>query len=39
MTMVLSDYGAGKPLTARRILEVNNAIEALLNWVYREVIG
>ena len=27
--MLLKDYGSGKPLTARRILEVNNAIEAL----------
>ena len=27
--MLLKDYGCGKPLTARRILEVNNAIEAL----------
>ncbi len=27
--MLLKDYGSGKPLTARRILEVSNAIEAL----------
>ena len=27
--MLLKDYGCGKPLTARRILEVYNAIEAL----------
>ena len=27
--MLLKDYGSGKPLTARRILEVKNAIEAL----------
>ncbi len=27
--MLLKDYGSGKPLTARRILEVNNAIESL----------
>ena len=27
--MLLKDYGSGKPLTARRILEVGNAIEAL----------
>ncbi|MBQ3340514.1 MAG: hypothetical protein IJG84_01360 [Kiritimatiellae bacterium] len=27
--MLLKDYGSGKPLTARRILEVSNAIDAL----------
>ena len=27
--MLLKDYGSGKPLTARRILEVNKAIDAL----------
>ena len=27
--MLLKDYGSGKPLTARRILEVSKAIDAL----------